>query len=86
MYYILIPTTQVNRAKTGLNKYPITFEEKLIIDPDGKSYFTKLFFDVSYDEFAGIATFVRKLGVDAYGIDIQLQGPPKLMQILKTIK
>jgi len=86
MYYILIPTTQVNRAKTGLNKYPITFEEKPIIDPDGKSYFTKLFFDVSYDEFAGIATFVRKLEVDAYGIDTQLQGPPKLMEILKTIK
>jgi len=86
MYYILIPTTQVNRAKTGLNKYPITFEEKPIIDPDGKSYFTKLFFDVSYDEFAGIATFVRRLGVDAYGIDTQLQGPPKLMEILKTIK
>ena len=86
MYYILIPTTQVDRAKTGLNKYPITFEEKHIIDPDGKAYFTKLFFDVDYNEFASIATFVRKLGVDAYGIDTQLQGPTKLMEILKTIK
>ena len=86
MYYILIPTTQINRAKTGLNKYPITFKEKPIMDPDGKSYFTKLIFDMDYNEFAKIATFVRKLGVDAYGIDIQLQGPPKLMEILKTIK
>jgi hypothetical protein len=41
---------------------------------------------MDYNEFAGIATFIRKLGVDAYGIDIQLQGPPKLMEILKTIK
>ncbi len=86
MYYILIPTTQVNRAKRGLNKYPITFEERPINDPNGKTYFTKLFFDVGYNEFAEIATFVRKLGVDAYGIDTQLQGPPKLMEILKNIK
>ena len=56
------------------------------MDPDGKSYFTKLIFDVDYNEFAEIATFVRKLGVDAYGIDTQLQGPPKLMEILKNLK
>jgi len=56
------------------------------MDPDGKSYFTKLLFDTSYEEFSEIAAFVRKLGVDAYGIDTQLQGPPKLMEILKNLK
>lgn len=86
MYHILIPTDQVNKAQTELNKYPITFEEERIMDPDGKSYFTKLLFNTSYEEFSEIAAFVRKLGVDAYGIDTQLQGPPKLMEILKNLK
>jgi len=86
MYHILIPTTQLNKATTKLNLYPIDFEEERVMDPDGKSYFTKLIFDVEYPEFAEIATFVKRSGVDAYGIDLQLQGPPNLMEIFKNQK
>lgn len=85
MYSVLIPTTQMQRVKQDLIKYPIDYKEEPIQDANGKVYFTRLDFDVSGEDFKEIAAFIRSIGVDAYGIDTQITGPASLMEIMNII-
>ena len=80
-YSILVPKDQVGRAQDALTRSFIDFDNIPVLEPDGKSDFVKLeFVDVTRDEFERVVMMVKKLGVDAFMVDSQLQDDAPLFE------